>query len=318
MGGHYVLSGMSLVAAAVYSARYISDRFLPDKAIDLVDEAASSLRLSQEPKPDELEALDREIMTLQIELESLKETDVFSVERRARNRLQKIKDTKKQLEDAKYQLGVDLEKQLPSDHESSLEQMEESPLAMLHDRVTSNDISSVVVKATGIPVQNLLKGERDKLTELCKALAAFFAVPAYVGFDEGGQLTEAVRRKPYGCLNDLTEILNEGTITDSQGRKVDFKVPVSFLFTTSTIFEISLHSQNTIICLTSDLGSDIHAHSSACDPETGIINAVANSGVLPISLCRLDNVAEQLKHRRINLNVNDATGWPSTGTLQRF
>ncbi|KIJ21236.1 hypothetical protein PAXINDRAFT_125860, partial [Paxillus involutus ATCC 200175] len=170
----------ALVTAAVYGARYISDRYLPDKAIDLVDEAAASLRLAQESKPDELEALDREVMTLQIELESLKnETDVFSVERRAklqedlrmkkeeaqqltaiwqneRARLERIKDLKKRLEEAKHELEVaqrqgqyekasqlrfgtipDLERQLPKDGEVK----EESPLAMLHDRVTSNDIA---------------------------------------------------------------------------------------------------------------------------------------------------------------------------------
>ncbi|KAG6814886.1 hypothetical protein H0H93_011855, partial [Arthromyces matolae] len=199
------ISDGALVTAAVYGARYISDRFLPDKAIDLVDEAASSLRLAQESKPDALEALNREIVTLQIELESLKnETDVFSVERRLkveeelktkkgeddaltslwqaeRARLDRIKDIKQRLEEAKHQLEVsqrqgqfetasrlrfstipDLERQLPVEGEAGKEDLE-SPLAMLHDRVTSNDISRVVAKATGIPVQNLLKGERDKL-----------------------------------------------------------------------------------------------------------------------------------------------------------
>jgi ATP-dependent Clp protease ATP-binding subunit ClpB len=201
------IADSALVTAAVYSARYISERFLPDKAIDLVDEAASSLRLAQESKPDELEKLDREIVTMQIELESLKnETDLFSVERRRkveddlaakrkeanalttlwqaeRDRLQRIKDTKKKLEDAKYQLEVaqrqgqyelasrlrfstipELQAQLPTEREA--EAHDESALAMLHDRVTSNDISRVVARATGIPVQNLLKGERDKLVHV--------------------------------------------------------------------------------------------------------------------------------------------------------
>ncbi|KAJ2917082.1 hypothetical protein MD484_g3350, partial [Candolleomyces efflorescens] len=447
------ISDGALVTAAVYGARYVSDRFLPDKAIDLVDEAASALRLAQESKPDELEALDREIMTLQIELESLKnETDVFSAERRAkvesdlrdkreeasnltnvwqaeRARLERIKDAKKRLEDAKYQLEVaqrhgqfelasrlryatipDLEAQLPKEGEA--EQQPESPLAMLHDRVTSNDIARVVAKSTGIPVQNLLKGERDKLvhmedalrsrvvgqdhvveaisdavrisraglqapnrpvasflflgptgvgkTELCKGLAQFLfddeqrglitinmseyhdrhtisrligAAPGYVGFEEGGQLTEAVRRKPYAVIlldemekahKDvamiLLQILDEGTITDSQGRKVDFK--------------------NTIICLTSNLGSEILAHPTASDPETGVVNAEAKEEVLqrtqeyfpPELLNRLDtiqvfnklsrksilavvdlrlkDVAERLKPRRITLDVDDgAKDW---------
>lgn len=164
------------------------------------------MRLAQESKPDELEQLDREVVTLQIELESLKkETDVFSVERREkvqaeldkkraeaeeltkiwkdeRARLEKIKELKKSLEDAKYQLEVaqrqgqfelasklryatipELERQLPKVEEKA---DEEAPLAMMHDRVTSSDISRVVAKATGIPVSNLLKGERDKLVHV--------------------------------------------------------------------------------------------------------------------------------------------------------
>ncbi|EGN96964.1 hypothetical protein SERLA73DRAFT_170309 [Serpula lacrymans var. lacrymans S7.3] len=439
----------ALVTAAVYGARYISDRYLPDKAIDLVDEAASSLRLAQESKPDELEALDREIVTLQIELESLKnESDVFSVERRRkleeqlrakkedaeqltaiwqneRARLDRLKDLKQRLEDAKHELEVaqrqgqyerasqlrfgtipDLEQQLPKDGERK-EEGEEGPLYMLHDRVTSNDISRVVAKATGIPVQNLLKGERDKLvhmedtlkqrvvgqdhivtaisdsvrisraglqapnrpvasflflgptgvgkTELSKALARFLfndeqrglininmseyhdrhtisrligAAPGYVGFEEGGQLTEAVRRKPYAVIlldelekahKDvamiLLQILDEGSITDSQGRKVDFK--------------------NTIVCLTSNLGSDILAHSSSCDSNgivteeamnlvlerTGeyfppellnrldsilVFNKLSRESILRVVSLRLDDVAKRLKDRRITLDVDAA------------
>ncbi|KZT25315.1 P-loop containing nucleoside triphosphate hydrolase protein [Neolentinus lepideus HHB14362 ss-1] len=442
------ISDAALVTAAVYSARYVSDRFLPDKAIDLVDEAASALRLAQESKPDELEKLDREIVTLQIELESLKnESDTFSLERRAeveealrkkkeeseqltsmwqaeRSRLDRIKDLKERLEEAKYELEVaqrqgeyekasrlrfgtipELERQLPKDDEMA-DDAHESPLAMLHDRVTSNDIARVVAKATGIPVQNLLKGERDKLihmedvlrqrvvgqdhvvsavsdavrlsraglqppnrpvasflflgptgvgkTELCKALAAFLfndeqrglininmseyhdrhtmsrligAAPGYVGFEDGGQLTEAVRRKPYAVIlldelekahKDvamiLLQILDEGSITDSQGRKVDFK--------------------NTIICLTSNLGSDILAHPSASD-SNGIVtqqardevlertseyfppellnrldsmvvfNKLSRQSILEVVSLRLRDVADRLKNRRITLDVDD-------------
>ncbi|KAJ3480716.1 hypothetical protein NLI96_g8154 [Meripilus lineatus] len=442
------ISDGALVTAAVYSARYISERYLPDKAIDLVDEAASALRLAQESKPDELQSLDRSIMTLEIELESLKkESDVFSVERRnkveeelrnkraesqnltslwqaERDRLRRIKDVKQQLEDAKHELDVaqrqghyerasqlrystipELERQLPKDEGRDLEDTE-GPLSMLHDRVTSSDISRVVAKATGIPVQNLLKGERDKLvhmedtlhnrvvgqdhvvsavsdavrisraglqapnrpvasflflgptgvgkTELCKALAAFLfndeqrglininmseyhdrhtisrligAAPGYVGFEEGGQLTEAVRRKPYAVilLDELEKahkaswqfrdlILDEGTLTDSQGRKVDFK--------------------NTIICLTSNLGSDILAHASASD-ENGVVtaeardqvlertseyfppellnrldsmlvfNKLSKESILQVVSLRLNDVAERLKHRRITIDVDE-------------
>ncbi|KAI0924160.1 chaperone ATPase hsp78, variant 6 [Taiwanofungus camphoratus] len=444
----------ALVTAAVYGARYVSDRFLPDKAIDLVDEAASALRLAQESKPDELEALDREIVTLEIERESLRnESDVFSVERRTkveetlrekraeadklneiwqaeRARLQRIKDLKQRLEEAKHELEVtqrqgqyerasqlrfatipELQRQLPSETERGESEEGEGPLAMLHDRVTSADISRVVAKATGIPVQNLLKGERDKLvhmedtlrqrvvgqdhvvtavsdavrisraglqapnrpvasflflgptgvgkTELCKALAGFLfndeqrglvninmseyhdrhtmsrligAAPGYVGFEEGGQLTEAVRRKPYAVIlldelekahKDvamiLLQILDEGSITDSQGRKVDFK--------------------NTIICLTSNLGSDILAHKSTSD-SNGVItseardqvlertaeyfppellnrldsmlvfNKLSRESILTVVALRLDDVASRLKNRRIALDVdNSAREW---------
>lgn len=442
------ISDAALVTAAVYGARYVSDRFLPDKAIDLVDEAASALRLAQESKPDELETLDREIMTLQIELESLKnESDVFSVERRGkvekdlehkreeaerltsiwkaeRERLDKVKNLKERLEEAKHELEVaqrqgqydrasqlryatipDLERQLPREDESNGDD-NESPLSMLHDRVTSNDIARVVAKATGIPVQNLLKGERDKLvhmedslrrrvvgqdhvvqavsdavrisraglqppnrpvasflflgptgvgkTELCKSLAAFLfndeqrglininmseyhdrhtisrligAAPGYVGFEEGGQLTEAVRRKPYAVIlldelekahKDvamiLLQILDEGTLTDSQGRKVDFK--------------------NTIICLTSNLGSDILAKSSA-STDDGLVtadardevlertseyfppellnrldsmlvfNKLSKASILQVVSLRLNDVADRLKGRRITLDIDD-------------
>lgn len=208
------ISDGALVTAAVYSARYISERFLPDKAIDLVDEAASALRLAQESKPDELEALDREIMTLEIERESLRnEQDVFSVERRnkveetlnakreeaerltaawqaERARLQRIKDLKQRLEEAKLELEIaqrqgqyerasqlrfatipELQRQLPAETERAQGESEaQGPLPMLHDRVTSDDIARVVAKATGIPVQNLLKGERDKLVHMEETL----------------------------------------------------------------------------------------------------------------------------------------------------
>ncbi|TFY62194.1 hypothetical protein EVG20_g6795 [Dentipellis fragilis] len=444
---------ISILRAAAYSARYISDRFLPDKAIDLVDEAASSLRLAQESKPDELENLDREIVTLQIELESLKnESDYMSQERKTkleadltrkreeasaltaiwqaeRARLERIKGLKEKLEQAKHDLEVaqrqgqyelasrlrfatipELERQLPAEGERADENAD-APLPMLHDRVTSNDIARVVAKATGIPVQNLLKGERDKLvhmedvlkqrvvgqdhvveavsdavrisraglqapnrptasflflgptgvgkTELCKALAAFLfndeqkglininmseyhdrhtisrligAAPGYVGFEEGGQLTEAVRRKPYAVIlldelekahKDvamiLLQILDEGSITDSQGRKVDFK--------------------NTIICLTSNLGSDILAHETASD-ENGVVtpeardevlertaeffppellnrldsmlvfNKLNHESILQVVQLRLNDVAKRLEPRRITMDIDEvATRW---------
>ncbi|EKM81533.1 hypothetical protein AGABI1DRAFT_125912 [Agaricus bisporus var. burnettii JB137-S8] len=442
------IADSALVTAAVYSARYVSDRYLPDKAIDLVDEAASALRLAQESKPDALEHLERNVVEMEIELESLKkETDVFSVERRdkleedlkkkkrdveelttvwqaERSRLEHVKEVKKKLEEAKYQLEVsqrqgqyelasklryatipELERQLPKEEKKKESLVEESEEPMLHERVTSSDIARVVAKATGIPVTNLLKGERDKLvhmedalkkrvvgqdhvvtaisdavrisraglqapnrpvasflfmgptgvgkTELCKALAAFLfndeqrglitinmsefhdrhtisrligAAPGYVGFEEGGQLTEAVRRKPYAVIlldelekahKDvsmiLLQLLDEGTLTDSQGRKVDFR--------------------NTIICLTSNIGSDILSlPTSSTSPEISqetkeqvldrvqayfppellnrldtiqIFNKLSKSAILDVVRLRLEDVQERVKAKRIILDVDE-------------
>jgi ATP-dependent Clp protease ATP-binding subunit ClpB len=358
----------ALVAAATYSNRYITDRFLPDKAIDLVDEAASALRLQQESKPDAIQELDRQIMTIQIELESLrKETDIASKERREkleqtlktkqeevkglmekwekeRSDLQELKNIKEDLEKARLELEQaqragdfgkagqlryskipELEARLPKEEETSSGRGTDS---LLHDSVTADDIASVVAKSTGIPVSKLMRGESEKLihmeealgknvkgqdealtavanairmqraglsgenrpiasfmflgptgvgkTEITKRLAEFLfstsqavirfdmsefsekhtvsrliGSPAgYVGYEDAGQLTEAVRRKPYAVLlldewekahkdisSLLLQVLDEGFLTDAQGRKVDFR--------------------NTIIVLTSNLGADI-------------------------------------------------------------
>ncbi|KJY00901.1 heat shock protein 78 [Zymoseptoria brevis] len=358
----------ALVAAAAYSNRYITDRFLPDKAIDLVDEAASALRLQQESKPDAIRELDRAIMTIQIELESLrKETDIASKERREqlerqltlkqdevgaltekweqeRKELELIKQAKEELEQARIDLDQaqregnfaraselryaripELQKKL-NEEESSETPSGEAKETLIHDSVTADDIALVVAKATGIPVTKLMAGELEKLihledtlrqsvrgqdealtavanavrmqraglsgenrplasflflgptgvgkTELCKKLAGFLfstesavirfdmsefqekhtvsrliGSPAgYVGYDDAGQLTEAVRRKPYAVLlfdefekahkdisTLLLQVLDEGFLTDAQGRKVDFR--------------------NTMIVLTSNLGA---------------------------------------------------------------
>lgn len=386
------IADSALVAAAVQSHRYITDRFLPDKAIDLVDEACSKLRLQQESKPDVIESLDRGIVTMEIELESLKkETDPLSVSRRnkleddlakkkqesqrltqiwkeEREKLDKIKNTKAELEQARIDLeaaqrkgdftraselryGVipTLEAKLPKEEiipmdviEGQLEDTDapEKPMrplgtqeeveSLIHERVTADDISRVVARMTGIPVQNLLKGEKERLlsmeralaervvgqdeaisavaeavrlsraglssptrpiasflflgptgvgkTELCKAIAKFLfdtenaivridmseymekfstsrligAPPGYVGHEEGGELTEAIRRKPYSVIlldeiekankdvfNLMLQVLDDGRLTDSQGRTIDFR--------------------NTIIIMTSNLGADMLA-----------------------------------------------------------
>ncbi|KAL5393217.1 chaperone ATPase hsp78 [Paraphaeosphaeria sporulosa] len=200
----------ALVAAATYSNRYITDRFLPDKAIDLVDEAASALRLQQESKPDPIQQLDRQIMTIQIELESLrKETDVASKERRERleetlrkkqdevnvlmdkweqerGELQKIKNVQEELEKAKFELELaqregnfakasELRYSKIPELEQQLPKEEEtttgkSPDSLLHDSVTADDIASVVSRTTGIPVSKLMRGESEKLIRMEDAL----------------------------------------------------------------------------------------------------------------------------------------------------
>ncbi|CAG8477719.1 5170_t:CDS:2 [Paraglomus brasilianum] len=380
----------ALVAAATYSHRYVADRFLPDKAIDLVDEACSKLRLQQESKPEVLENLDRQIITLKIELESLrKEVDPISQERREkiqkeleaktreserlsalwqeeRAKLEEMKRIKSQLEQARIELeaaqrsgnftraselayGVipELEKKLPADTGE-----DEAPESLIHEHVTAEDIAMVVSRMTGIPIHNLMRSERDRLlhmeeklkqrvvgqdeavaavseavrlsraglqsptrpiasflflgptgvgkTELCKAIAEFlfntesaivridmseymekFAVtrlvgapPGYIGYDEGGQLTEAVRRKPFAVVlldemekahrdvsNLLLQVLDDGYITDSQGRKVDFR--------------------NTIIIMTSNLGADILA-STTLTGDDSKVSDLSKTAVLDV------------------------------------
>ncbi len=361
------IQDQALIAAAMLSHRYISDRFLPDKAIDLVDEACAMIRTEMDSMPAELDEISRKIMQLEIEEAALKkESDRLSIEHleeirrelaelraqfggmKARwesekDAIGKVRSLREELErvnaeieaaELKYDLNraaelkygrlPELQKQL-AEEEKLAEQAEHSS-ALLRDRVTEEEIARIVARWTGIPVTKLVEGERDKLlgmesllhrrvigqdeavakvseailrsragiqdpnrpigsflflgptgvgkTELAKALAeALFddernivridmteymekfsvsrligAPPGYVGYEEGGQLTEAVRRKPYSVVlfdeiekahpdvfNILLQVLDDGRITDSQGRVVDFK--------------------NTIIILTSNLGS---------------------------------------------------------------
>jgi ATP-dependent Clp protease ATP-binding subunit ClpB len=352
----------ALVSAATLSHRYIADRFLPDKAIDLMDEAASRLRMEVESKPEKIENLDRRIIQLKIEREALgKETDTASKDRLAtlENELANLEQqsselTQKwqaekekisaeakimeQLDAARIELdqaqrGGDLAKAgelqygtIPGLEKQLADAQAAAGNAMLREEVTPQDIASVVSRWTGIPVDKMLEGERDKLlkmeeligarvigqkdaveavskavrrsraglqdpnrplgsflflgptgvgkTELTKALASFLfdddnamvridmsefmekhsvsrlvgAPPGYVGYDEGGVLTEAVRRRPYQVVlfdevekahsdvfNILLQVLDDGRLTDGQGRTVDFS--------------------NTLIILTSNLGS---------------------------------------------------------------
>ena len=358
------ITDAAIVAAATLSNRYITDRFLPDKAIDLMDEAASRIRMEVESKPEEIEILDRRIIQLKIEREALKrESDEASRDRLVKldaelanleqqsseltTRWQGEKDKisaeaklKEQIDAARLELeqaqrAGDLAKagELSYGRIPELQRQLDAAAgatkgAMLREEVTSEDIAGVVARWTGIPVERMLEGERDKLlqmeatigkrvigqqnairavstavrraraglqdpnrplgsflflgptgvgkTELTKALAEFLfddptamvridmsefmekhavarligAPPGYVGYEEGGVLTEAVRRRPYQVVlfdevekahgdvfNILLQVLDDGRLTDGQGRTVDFT--------------------NTIIVLTSNLGSQI-------------------------------------------------------------
>ncbi|WP_194744323.1 ATP-dependent chaperone ClpB [Thermaurantiacus tibetensis] len=394
------ITDSAIVAAATLSNRYISDRFLPDKAIDLMDEAASRLRMEVESKPEEIEALDRRIIQMKIEREALrKETDPASKDRLAtleaelarlegeaaelsarwaaeKEKLAAATRLKEELEAARLQVeqaqrngdyarageltyGIipDLERRLAEAEKASAE-------AMVREEVTAEDIAQVVSRWTGVPVAKMMEGEREKLlhmeeglaarvvgqddavravaravrrsraglkdpgrplgsflflgptgvgkTELTKALAEFLfdsdqamvridmsefmekhsvarligAPPGYVGYDEGGVLTEAVRRRPYQVVlfdevekahpdvfNVLLQVLDDGRLTDGQGRTVDFS--------------------NTIIILTSNLGSQyIAALPDGADvkqAEPQVMEAV-RAAFRPEFLNRLDEI----------------------------
>jgi ATP-dependent Clp protease ATP-binding subunit ClpB len=363
------ISDGALVAAAVLSNRYISDRFLPDKAIDLVDEAAAKLKMESTSKPDELDEIDRKILQLEMERLSLqKEVDAASRERleRLERELADLKEKQSELNaqwqaekaildqrqtlkqqidqivnvdipqaerdydlnraaELRYGKLTDLQRKL-EETEAKLAQAQKSGRSLLREEVTESDIAEIISKWTGIPISKLVESEMQKLlhleeelhrrlvgqdeavtavadaiqrsragladpnrpiasfiflgptgvgkTELAKALAAYLfdteeamvridmseymekhavsrligAPPGYVGYEEGGQLTEAIRRRPYAVVlfdeiekahpdvfNVFLQILDDGRITDAQGRTVDFK--------------------NTIIIMTSNIGS---------------------------------------------------------------
>lgn len=392
------LADAALVAAATLSNRYITDRFLPDKAIDLVDEAASRLRMQVDSKPEALDEVDRKLMQLKIEREALKkesdaasktrleklEEEVKALEKESASlteiwqadkaRLKGARDVKERMEQARLDLesaqragdwaragelqyGIipGLEKEL-----ASLDEEAES----VKEVVRESDIAAVVSRMTGVPVEKMMAGERDKLlkmedvigkrvigqaqaveavstavrraraglqdpnrplgsflflgptgvgkTELTKALAQFLfdddaamiridmseymekhavsrligAPPGYVGYDQGGALTEAVRRRPYQVIlfdeiekahpdvfNVLLQVLDEGRLTDGQGRTVDFK--------------------NTIIILTSNLGAQYLAElpdDAPAEDARDQVMEVVKSAFRPEFLNRLDDI----------------------------
>ncbi|PZO72129.1 MAG: ATP-dependent chaperone ClpB [Sphingomonas taxi] len=390
----------AIVAASTLSNRYITDRFLPDKAIDLMDEAASRIRMEVESKPEAIENLDRRIIQLKIEREALKrETDDASVDRldtlegelvnleeqsaelttRWKGEKDKINAEarlKEQLDAARLELeqaqrSGDLAKAgelsygtIPGLQRHLDEAAGATKGAMLREEVTADDIAGVVSRWTGIPVERMLQGERDKLlameatigkrvigqahavkavstavrraraglqdpnrplgsflflgptgigkTELTKALAEFLfddpsamvridmsefmekhavarligAPPGYVGYEEGGVLTEAVRRRPYQVIlfdevekahgdvfNVLLQVLDDGRLTDGQGRTVDFS--------------------NTLIILTSNLGSQYLANMAEGDDVSSVepqVMEIVRAHFRPEFLNRLDEV----------------------------
>jgi len=390
----------AIVAAATMSNRYITDRFLPDKAIDLIDEAAARKRMAIDSKPEELDELDRRILQLEIEKAALqKETDQASKDRldklakeldglkkqsaeitsrwqAEKEKLASATKLKEQLEQLRNELQIaqrkgDFERagklaygEIPAVEKRLAEAQAAESRPMVAEEVTEADIAHVVSRWTGIPVDKMLEGEREKLlqmeskletrvvgqrpaveavaksvrraraglqdpsrpigsflflgptgvgkTELCKALASFLfddeqamvridmseymekhsvsrligAPPGYVGYDEGGALTEAVRRRPYQVIlfdevekahpdvfNVLLQVLDDGRLTDGQGRTVDFR--------------------NTIIVLTSNLGSEYLAalpEGASAEDAREQVMAVVRASFRPEFLNRLDEI----------------------------
>ena len=431
------ISDSALVAAATLSHRYITDRFLPDKAIDLMDEAASRLRMEVDSKPEELDALDRQILQSQIEAEALKKEDdkaskdrlakleqeLADVQDRAsemtvkwqaeRDKLEDTRGVKERLDRARADLDIakregnlakagELSYGVIPQLERKLAEVEANDDLMVEEAVRPEQIAEVVERWTGIPMSKMLEGERDKLlrmedelgkrvigqksavravanavrraraglndenrplgsflflgptgvgkTELTKAVAEYLfdddsamvridmsefmekhavsrligAPPGYVGYDEGGVLTEAVRRRPYQVIlfdevekahpdvfNVLLQVLDDGVLTDGQGRHVDFK--------------------QTLIILTSNLGAQalsqlpdgVDASAAKLDvmeavrghfrpeflnrlDETIIFDRLAREDMTGIVTIQLGLLAKRLAGRNISLDLDDA------------
>jgi ATP-dependent Clp protease ATP-binding subunit ClpB len=401
------IADSALVAAAMLSNRYITDRFLPDKAIDLVDESAAKLKMEITSKPEELDEVDRKILQLEMERLSLKkEVDQASVERREkleqelanlkeeqsafnaqwqgekdiidqirnlRESLEKINVEIQQAErdydynkaaELRYGKLADIQRQI-KDKEALLAEKQTSGKSLLREEVTESDIAEIISKWTGIPISKLVESEKEKLlhledqlhdrvigqneaviavsdaiqrsraglsdpnrptasfiflgptgvgkTELAKALAQILfdteeaivridmseymekhtvsrlmgAPPGYVGYEEGGQLTEAIRRRPYSVVlfdeiekahpdvfNVMLQILDDGRLTDSQGRTVDFT--------------------NTIIIMTSNIGSqyilDVSGDNSKYDEMRSRVMEAMRGSFRPEFLNRIDEI----------------------------
>ena len=433
----------AIVAAAELSARYITDRFLPDKAIDLIDEAAARIKMEIDSKPEELDKLDRRLIQLKIEREAVKKekdeaskkrlsgleeeiaklsreySDLEEIWKKEKNaalgskevrdeidklktKMEEIRRSGKYEELAAIQYGKlpELEKQLVKEEKEETKLYDEKP-KLLRTQVGAEEIAEVVSRATGIPVSKMMEGERQKLldmakyigkrvvgqkeavdkvvdailrsraglsdpnrpygsflflgptgvgkTELTKALAEFLfdtedamiridmsefmekhsvarligAPPGYVGYEEGGYLTEAVRRKPYSVIlldevekahpdvfNILLQALDDGRMTDGQGRTVDFK--------------------NTVIIMTSNLGSQEIMNRQGEDPEVVkeavmdevkkhfrpefinrideivVFNALDQKAIREIARIQIRKLAKRMEQQNIGLDVTEA------------
>ena len=433
----------AIVAAAELSARYITDRFLPDKAIDLIDEAAARIKMEIDSKPEELDKLDRRLIQLKIEREAVKKekdeaskkrlsgleeeiaklsreySDLEEIWKKEKNaalgskevrdeidklktKMEEVRRSGKYEELAAIQYGKlpELEKQLVKEEKEETKLYDEKP-KLLRTQVGAEEIAEVVSRATGIPVSKMMEGERQKLldmakyigkrvvgqkeavdkvvdailrsraglsdpnrpygsflflgptgvgkTELTKALAEFLfdtedamiridmsefmekhsvarligAPPGYVGYEEGGYLTEAVRRKPYSVIlldevekahpdvfNILLQALDDGRMTDGQGRTVDFK--------------------NTVIIMTSNLGSQEIMNRQGEDPEVVkeavmdevkkhfrpefinrideivVFNALDQKAIREIARIQIRKLAKRMEQQNIGLDVTEA------------
>ena len=396
------IADSAIVAAATLSNRYITDRFLPDKAIDLIDEAAARLKMQVDSKPEELDSIDREIVRLKIEQEALKkesdpgskdrlknlETELKSLEKQSADITGRWKAEKEKLSDAQklkteldqlraelanaqrkgeYQRAGELAYGRIPELEKKLKENEATDAkrgAMVEETVTADHVAGVVSRWTGVPVDRMLEGEKDKLlrmegelakrvvgqkeavqavatavrraraglqdpnrpigsfmflgptgvgkTELTKALAAYLfddenaliridmseymekhsvsrligAPPGYVGYDEGGALTEAVRRRPYQVIlfdeiekahpdvfNVLLQVLDDGRLTDGQGHTVDFR--------------------NTLIVMTSNLGADFLVNQPEGEDTDAVrdqVMSVVRAAFRPEFLNRIDEI----------------------------
>ncbi|MBK5655201.1 MAG: AAA family ATPase, partial [Rhizobium sp.] len=393
------IADSALVAAATLSNRYITDRFLPDKAIDLMDEAAARLKMQVDSKPEELDSLDREIIRLKIEQEALKketdmgsrsrlqtlEKDLVDLEKKSADMTSKWRSEKSKLSDAQKMKGEleQLRTELANaqrkgefqkagelaygripELEKKLAAVEASETSSASETVTADNIAAVVSRWTGVPVDKMLEGEKDKLlrmeemlgkrvvgqaeavravstavrraraglqdpnrpigsfmflgptgvgkTELAKALAEYLfddetamirldmseymekhsvsrligAPPGYVGYDEGGALTEAIRRRPYQVVlfdeiekahpdvfNVLLQVLDDGRLTDGQGRTVDFR--------------------NTLIIMTSNIGAEYLVNQPEGQSTSAVRDQVMNmvrAHFRPEFLNRIDEI----------------------------